>query len=250
MEDARTYRLLEAAKNGEQRARSALVEQHAPFVAWTVSRLPHAPLTREDALQHGHIGLIYAIERFDTRRGTKFTTFAHYCIKSEVRRGRIIESPLPSHVIRCLVKMQDAYEELLATLGREPSLAEIAARLGVQEKTVEGWTKFDERATAESLDAARPGCEDITLHDLLADPTAQAAFDRIDDLALVTDFRDNHANEKQRVLIDTMKDNLDMGQEKLAEKLNVNQTTVSRGQARIRKQVIDLHQHHKTSEGK
>jgi DNA-directed RNA polymerase sigma subunit (sigma70/sigma32) len=94
-----------------------------------------------DLIQDGNLGLMHAVERFDWRRGFKFSTYASWWIRQAITRGisntgRTIR--LPVHVADKLIRLQRASCHLEGTLGRSPTRAELAAELDLsQEKVVQ-----------------------------------------------------------------------------------------------------------------
>jgi RNA polymerase primary sigma factor len=91
-------------------------------------------------IQEGNIGLMKAVDRFQYRRGFKFSTYATWWIRQQVGRsvadyGRTIR--LPVHVMDSLNRLTRARAALLAELGREPQPHELAARMGVRTAKIE-----------------------------------------------------------------------------------------------------------------
>src|SRR3954462_8447255 len=120
-------------QHGDTAARERLVEMHLPLVDSLVRR--HASIAEdyEDLFQVGCIGLINAIDRFDAARGQELAAFAVPTITGEIRRHLRDRAPtvrLPRRVLELRSPRASAQAELAASLGRAPSLAEVAARVG------------------------------------------------------------------------------------------------------------------------
>lgn len=114
--------------------RDALVEQYLPLVRHVASRLPVAMppgFDRDDLFGAGTIGLVHAAETWDPLRGASFKTFAYTAIRGAILDELRRLDPLPRPRRDRLRRMRRMSADLRAELGREPSLDEIAARMGV-----------------------------------------------------------------------------------------------------------------------
>jgi len=114
------------------RAREELIRSNLRLVVHVAKRFSNRGVSLVDLIQEGNIGLIKAVDRFDHRRGTRFSTYAHWWIKQAIDRaivdkGRLIR--LPVHVDQRRRRIARAGAELRRSLGREARPEEIADRL-------------------------------------------------------------------------------------------------------------------------
>jgi len=128
----------------------------------------HVGLTMEDALQVAAIGLQRAAERFDPARGYKFSTFAYWWIRQAISREAIASSRLiriPSSYGTLPGQIHRATQDLSAELGRPPTPAELAERLGIRESELRLF--IQRTATPASLDQRVGAGERSALVDVL-----------------------------------------------------------------------------------
>jgi RNA polymerase sigma-B factor len=138
------------------RARGELVELHLPLVEHCARRFLNRGEPFEDLVQVGTIGLIKAVDRFDTDRGVEFSTYATPTVLGEIKRhfrdkGWAIRVPRRLQELR--MSISSATSELSQRLGRSPTPREVAERLGVEiEDVLEGLESANAYSTL-SLDA-------------------------------------------------------------------------------------------------
>ena len=166
---AQEVALAKRVERGDLVAKQTMIQANLRLVISIAKNYRNQGLPFLDLIQEGTLGLIRAVEKFDWRRGFKFSTYATWWIRQAVARALADKARtirMPVHIVERLQKMNRAERTLWTVLGREPTIEEIAdeANLTVQQVLE---VKAAARASS-SLDAPVGDTEDAVLGDFVA----------------------------------------------------------------------------------
>lgn len=157
---------------GDSNARRIMIESNLRLAISIAKKYQRSGCNLEDLIQESNVGLIKAVDRFDWRRGFKFSTYASWWIKQAVRRhvtDSMSDVRMPSHAVSLAYKISNFIRDYEEEFNNKPSNAEIAEMLGVTEDAVAESLYNTGLTSTISLDTPVSDDSDRTLMETIVD---------------------------------------------------------------------------------
>ena len=172
---------------GDPRAKNKMIESNLRLAISIAKKYQQKGCSLEDLIQESNMGLMKAVERFDWRKGFKFSTYAYWWIKQSVRThiaSQASDIKLPAHTRNLLYKMNQLIREYEDEFDQKPALEDVAAMLGVPMKTLLSLIKCSNQLSLDKNIKDKSGGAGRKISEIIPDSNAINIDDLLDSIKI------------------------------------------------------------------
>lgn len=179
--------LAQKIENGDQRAKDKMIQSNLRLAISIAKKFQTKGCSLEDLIQESNLGLIKAIERFDWRKGFKFSTYAYWWIKQSVRThvaNQASDIKLPSHTRNILWKMNEMIKEYEEEFDQKPTYSEISEALGIPVSTLMSMIKCSSQVSLDANVKDRSGGSGRKIAEMVPDKRSNNIDEILDSIKI------------------------------------------------------------------
>jgi RNA polymerase primary sigma factor len=180
LEIKRSHQMIVAGEAQAAQAKHELTEANLRLVVSIAKKYQNRGLQFLDLIQEGNLGLMKGVDKFDWRRGYKFSTYATWWIRQAITRAIADQARtirIPVHMIEVINKLKNIQRELVREMGREPTTEEIARKMGTSIEKVSKALKLVQQPVSLETPIGEDG--DSQLGDLIEDKSSTSPSERV-----------------------------------------------------------------------